>query len=194
MKIFENVLFGIMLLSILAFLNSSKSELKVNSNKNQQPTISNTWENPKIKNNSSSLININGLIKKIDQNDFIENTDCKAIPQFIKLLINSRIGDFVIANPNENWNSSDVIMSDWIPVYKKNKYGTLTVSYKQSKPYPSKQLNFFGKCGNMAILAYSQGGDYLSRILLLFEFDGTTNDNVYRAFISDEINSKGELL
>ncbi|MBK7680046.1 MAG: hypothetical protein IPJ29_11690 [Chitinophagaceae bacterium] len=93
--------------------------------------------------------NLSSLIDELSKTSLTVYKTTASIPRVIANFLKcSNGGDFSIANPNENWQVSDVIM----------------------ERLPSRHLIFFGIADSVALMAHFTGGVGKSEHILIFRF------------------------
>jgi hypothetical protein len=137
------------------------------------------------------------LIEDLEKADLKEKKIVAEIPSFIKSFLDSLTDNFSIANPEEDWQVSCVIMGKQIQkkVYDKKTRDTLIeVSFDNSKPLPSRQLIYFGLGTDIALMTYYTGGIGKSEHILIIKFDNTKIVDLWCGNILTDVTNKSETL
>ncbi|MBI1838028.1 MAG: hypothetical protein HYR91_12260 [Flavobacteriia bacterium] len=101
--------------------------------------------------------NLTFLITELEHQNFINKNRIDEIPHVFKTFLDDIEGDFLIANPNENFESGCCRFISF------DKNGdTIKI--------PNKQLSYFGLGEGYAIMTYFQGGSVGSKKVLIFKY------------------------
>ena len=117
--------------------------------------------------------NLDTLITQIENSKLIDKFNVKDIPDFINdFLINATHDNFSIANPGENWQSTDVIIEE----------------------LPNRQLIYLGVGENLIVLAYYSGGIGESEHILVFRYHDKDIIDFWCGNVLKDVKTKIEIL
>ena len=117
--------------------------------------------------------NLRSLIYDLENTKLIEKKTIKYIPNFIKTFLDSLTSDnFSIANPGENWQSSDLVIEE----------------------LPNRELIYLGIGGNITLLAYYSGGLGVSEHILIFKYKNKHIIDFWSGNFLKEVKTKNEIL
>ncbi len=149
---------------------------------------------------TNAILNNNNLLSLIDD---LENTDLTEkktvteIPPFIKSFLDSLTDSFSIADPGEDWQVGCVVMGKQIQkrVYDKKTGDTLIqVAFDNSQTLPSRQLAYFGRGKDIALMTYYTGGIGKLEHILIIKFDNTKIVDFWCGNIMTDVSNKAEIL
>ena len=181
--------FNIYLVLLVSILFSCESKDKRAEPYFQQNIIINT---DKIE---IDLIDKEKFVNEIELDNFKISNNFKSVPYFIKSYLDSLYGKFEIANPNEEYESTDVQMGklEHSKKYDSITHDSIIVSFKQVA-LPDRQLQLFGWNSNIAFLVYSKGGYNSSNLVLLFEYNSYFITKVFKTYSTQRIETKENII
>lgn len=142
--------------------------------------------------------NLQLLIGDLEKTELIEKNRVSEIPYFIKAFLDTlTVGNFTIANPDENWQVGCVSMGKLIEkkVYDKKTGDTLIeFTFDDSHPLPSRQLIYFGLGRDIALLTYYTGGFGKSEHILIIKFQDNEIINFWCDNVLEDVKNKIEVL
>ncbi len=155
----------LLITSIIFFVSCSQKEKKVSEEEKYEYVIkpSEIFDNK----------NLPSLIQKLEKTELTTKNDKAKIPEIILNFLNSLSNDFSIANPNEKWNATDVIID---------------------KDLPRRKLIYFGEGKNIALMSYYSGGIGKSTKILIFEFDNEKIIDFWSGNVLVDFDNKNEIL
>lgn len=117
--------------------------------------------------------NLSFFLSKLQAGQFSVDNNKNKIPRYVREQLTCLIGDSLLANPNEKWNSSDVDYGDNVA---------------------TRQLVFFAQTDGVFVIVYSHGGIVISNKIVLMRFFGEKLVDLWSGKSSEEIlNLKGLL-
>ena len=116
--------------------------------------------------------NLDSFLAELKTDIFKITNDKKDIPKFIKKQLDCYVGRFRIANPDQPYNATDLIVRNW----------------------PERQVIFLAKSEKVFVMEYYLGGISLSRHLLLVKYrDGQIVD-LWKGFCFEEFKSINDVV
>lgn len=116
---------------------------------------------------------IPSFIAALSKEKLIVKNNVASIPSIIKNAIDCKAKKFLIANPNEPYQVTDVIM--------------------KGKRLPWRQLTYLGISDHYVVLTYKHGGVALGNHVLLFQIEDNNIVDFWGGS-GKEINNKGQLI
>jgi hypothetical protein len=116
------------------------------------------------------------MLINIDKEDLSEIKTVEEIPGFIKTFLDetSENNNFDMANAGDEWQDGS-----WIHGFNKNTTSTEKATAYIAKPFPTKQLIYFGVGKNIALLSYYTGGIRMAQHVMILEFKGEKITNLW---------------
>lgn len=111
--------------------------------------------------------NEDSLLAKIQQDSFAVSYNKKDIPKLIKKKLKCLSQWFALANPNEKYNATDVIIGH----------------------RPSRQLIFMAKSANIFIITYNHGGLGWHQDIFIAQFNGNTITQIWTSAVIGDLNN-----
>lgn len=166
---------------LIFFISCSKDEKNLTQDKNYQDisskngsSISQDKDNYYI---DSSVIlnnkNLPELIIELESEKLITKNDKNKIPKFISNFLKSTVDEFSIANPDEKWNASDIVID---------------------KKIPRRKLIYFGEGKNMVLMTYNVGGIGKSTKILIFKFNKEKIEDFWSGTVLVDLKNKEEII
>lgn len=188
----------LIILFLLIFIISESCHDSVNKRTNDTKKSNfpiNNWEMNKAINEIHNLVEIKVIIDNLTQVNCKSSYKFKDIPYFIRTFLDSLTGEFLIANPNEKWESTDV-RNIGIIIEQENDLKLKDNALISNKPkqLPNRLLHLFCWNDEIAALVYSKGGFNCSRIIVFFEYHGQEITNIFLTYAKDEIKNKRDLV
>ena len=116
--------------------------------------------------------NLDSLINIIEKSEIKEIKTVREIPFFIKNFLNSRTGDFSIANPGEDWN----------------------IGCDEDEQLPSRELVYLGIASNIALMTYFTGGFGKSELILIMKLNKCKIVNYWCCSTIKDLYNKKEII
>ncbi|MBW8359735.1 MAG: hypothetical protein K0M63_08060 [Weeksellaceae bacterium] len=135
-----------------------------------------TEDDEKIIMNAKEIVEnkyLTDLIAQLENTELTEEKDINKIPMVVSNFLNALLEDKPIANPNENWIPTDVILD---------------------KKLPRRKLQYFGSGKNIALMNYFKGGIGKSTIILIFEFNDKKVTKFWCGSVLVDLNNKDTTL
>ena len=149
----------------------------------------------------SNIAKSNGTKEKmlvlLEKENLREKKTVAEIPAFIKTFLDgiSENNNFDIANSGEEWNEGS-----WIHGFNENTSATEKATTYIAKPFPTKQLIYFGIGKSVAMLSYYSGGIRMSQHVMIIKFEGKkivdlwVDNNSYGCNSGSKVGTKKDVL
>jgi hypothetical protein len=111
--------------------------------------------------------NLDSLLAELRIDSFKITNNKKDIPKFIKKQLDCYVHGFRIANPDQPYNSTDVIIRN----------------------LPGRQLTFLAKSDDLFVMQYDMGGIVRSSHLLLVKYHGSKIVDLWKGICLQKISS-----